>query len=98
MLWEVDIYAASGQPDLAAERIRASAADLGLTANLAVRSASGFLVEGPLDEAAANRIARDLLADRIVERTVVARVGDERLAAPPGAEKQLVHVLMKPGV
>jgi phosphoribosylformylglycinamidine synthase subunit PurSL len=98
MLWEVDIYAAEGQPDLAATRIRSDAADLGLAANLAVRSANGFLVEGPLDEAAARRIANELLADRVVERTVVARVGDARLSAAPGTETQLVHVLMKPGV
>lgn len=98
MLWEVDIYAAEGQPDLAAARIRSDAADLGLAANLAVRSANGFLVEGPLDAAAAVRIANELLADRVVERTVVAQVGDERLSTPPGAEKRLVQVLMKPGV
>jgi phosphoribosylformylglycinamidine synthase len=98
MLWQVDIYAAAGQSDLAAARIRADAADLGLAANLAVRSASGFLVEGPLDEAAARKIADELLADRVVERTIVAPVGDPRLAKPPGAEQQLVHVLMKPGV
>lgn len=98
MLWEVDIYAANGQGDLAASRIRTDAADLGLAANLAVRSANGFLVEGPLDEAAAQKIADELLADRVVERTVVAPVGDQRLATPPGGEKRLVHVLMKPGV
>jgi phosphoribosylformylglycinamidine synthase II len=98
MLWEVDIYAAEGQPDLAATRIRSDAADLGLAANLAVRSANGFLVEGPLDEAAAKKIANELLADRVVERTVIARVGDAQLSAAPGTETQLVHVLMKPGV
>lgn len=98
MLWEVDIYPAEGQADLAARRVRTDAADLQLATNLAVRSASGFLVEGPLDEAAARKIADELLADRVVERTVVAPVGDERLARPPGGEKQLVHVLMKPGV
>ncbi|MEX0641555.1 MAG: AIR synthase-related protein, partial [Pirellulales bacterium] len=61
-------------------------------------AASGYLVQGPLDAAQVQRLARELLADRIVERTVLAPVGDERLLAPPAGRTQLVHVLPKPGV
>ncbi|HWC89833.1 MAG TPA: hypothetical protein VG433_09265, partial [Pirellulales bacterium] len=64
MLWEVDIYAAHGSPDLAAERVAAEAADLGLP-SVQVQAARGFLIEGPLDEAAVGRIASQLLVDPV---------------------------------
>ena len=80
MLWEVDIYAAEGQPDLAARDVAAAAAELhsGRT-TLAVTSARGYLIQGDLDRGQVERIADELLADRVVERTVVAPVGDPLL-------------------
>ena len=41
MLWQVDIYPAEGQPDLAGRRLAADAADLGLADNLRVTAAHG---------------------------------------------------------
>jgi phosphoribosylformylglycinamidine synthase len=103
MLWEVDIYPAHGRPDLAGQRVVTEAADLGLAENLGVTAGWGYLIQGALDEAQIERIAGELLADRIVERTVIAPVGDPRLAAPPVAAAppnvpQVIHVLPKPGV
>ncbi len=51
MLWEVDIYPNEGQPNLAARRVAADAADLGLAADLAVTAAYGYLIQGDLDPA-----------------------------------------------
>ncbi len=45
MLWEVDIYPASGQPDLAAEAMAAEAHDLGLE-SLQLKAGRGYLIEG----------------------------------------------------
>jgi phosphoribosylformylglycinamidine synthase len=98
MLWEVDIYPAEGEPDLAARRVAHDAADLGIAANLPVAAARGFLIQGRLSRDQAERLARQLLADDVVERTVVAPVGDPRLAAPPNGLGRLVHVFPKPGV
>ncbi|MHC4176617.1 MAG: phosphoribosylformylglycinamidine synthase subunit PurL [Planctomycetota bacterium] len=105
MLWEVDIYPAEGQVDLMARDVAAQAADLGLAEDLAVRSARGYLIQGALDRREVDRIAHRLLADRVVERTVVAPVGDETLSRadrslPSGARgrERLIHVLPKPGV
>jgi phosphoribosylformylglycinamidine synthase len=107
-LWEVDIYPAEGLPDVRGGTVAADAADLGLAAGVRVASASGFLIEGQLSEQQVGRLARELLADAIVERTVLGRVGEPQLAASPfgapsaGAssfgDAQLVHVLLKPGV
>ncbi len=98
MLWEVDIYPAEGQPDLVAGQVARESADLGLAGDLAVTSARGYLIQAALDRRQVERIARELLADRVVEKTVVAAVGDEALSTPPEQDRRLVHVLPKPGV
>jgi phosphoribosylformylglycinamidine synthase len=88
MLWEVDIYPAEGQVDLMAREVAAQAADLGLVGDLWVRSARGYLIQGALNHEQVARIAHQLLADRVVERTVVAPVGDEALSEERGARGQ----------
>ncbi len=98
MLWEVDIYPAKGQPDLGAEQVAASAAHLGVAEGLTVASARGYLIQGDLTQAQVARLADELLADSVVERTVVASVGDAALSQSPNGQKRLVHVLPKPGV
>jgi phosphoribosylformylglycinamidine synthase len=79
MLWEVDIYPREGQPDLIARDVAASAADLGLARELNVTAARAYLLQGPLEAAQVRRISDELLADAVVERTVIAPVGDAAL-------------------
>ena len=105
MLWEIDIYPAQGQSDRTGSAAAAAAAELGLADGLRIVAAHGYLIEGPLDEQQATRIACELLADSIAERPVVAAMGQARLVDPSaagldaaGASWQLVHVLPKPGV
>jgi phosphoribosylformylglycinamidine synthase len=98
MLWEVDIYPADGQPDLLARRVCGEAADLGLVRNLAITAASGYLVQGPIEPDQITRIARELLSDTVVERTVVGPVGNAALEQLPAGRQRLIHVLPKPGV
>ncbi|MCA9122005.1 MAG: phosphoribosylformylglycinamidine synthase subunit PurL [Planctomycetaceae bacterium] len=97
-LWEIDIYPAEGQPDRLGNAVSVDAADLGLAKDLVVSAARGFLVQGELDETQAKQLARELFADRVVERTVVALAGDESLTVPPNGKPQLLHVILKPGV
>ncbi|MCA9185524.1 MAG: phosphoribosylformylglycinamidine synthase subunit PurS, partial [Planctomycetales bacterium] len=102
-LWEIDIHPANGVADRRGARLSAEAADLGVAEGLAIRAARGYLLEGPLDAEQVQTAAEELLADRIVERTVIAPVGDSTLSGVglPGvdcAATRLVHVLPKPGV
>ncbi len=97
-LWEVDIYPAPGHPDVAASAIVAGAAALGMAREMTVRTARGYLLEGDLGRAEVERLARELLADSLVERTVIGRIGAESLREAPEGCTQLVHVLPKPGV
>jgi len=113
MLWEVDIYPAEGQPDLLARDVTQKAAALGLAGDFGVTAARGYLIEGELTREEVERLAAELLANAVVERTVVAAVGEPALAQapirkgvrPPGhkgsdpfSDRRLVHVLPKPGV
>ncbi|MGO8690870.1 MAG: phosphoribosylformylglycinamidine synthase subunit PurL [Thermoguttaceae bacterium] len=75
MLWEVDIHPAEGRPDVLGRQAAASAAELGLGGNLRVAGAAGYLIQGALDRGQVERIARELLADAVVERTVIEPVG-----------------------
>ncbi len=96
MLWEVDIYPLLGGP---AAAIADEAAELHLASDLDVTVARGYLIQGSkLDRADVDRLARELLADTVVERAVVAPVGDAALNKPPPGKPRLVHVLPKPGV
>jgi len=123
MLWEVDIYAAEGQPDIGASDVAATAVELHLVncgagvspagaggtaapqaagtaapQGLAVTSVRGYLIEGDFDRAQVTRIADELLTDRVVERTVAARVGDPALNQLPEGRTHWIHVMPKPGV
>jgi phosphoribosylformylglycinamidine synthase len=98
MLWEVDIHPAQGQPNRAALSVRSDAADLHLAGDLDVVAAYGYLIETVASAEDVRRAAAELLADRVVETTVVAKVGEPVLSAPHGSNATLVHVLPKPGV
>src|SRR3954453_4716262 len=80
MLWEIDIHPAEGQPDRAGERVASAARELGIADGLRVAAARGYLVQGEsLQRADVERLAGELLADHVVERAVVARVGEPAL-------------------
>jgi phosphoribosylformylglycinamidine synthase len=97
-LWEVDIYPAPGQPDLAAEQIAGDAADMGLADQLQLRTARGYLVDGSLDRAEIEQISQRLLSDSVVETTIIDEVGQSSLGESPIDGGQLVYVLPKAGV
>ena len=102
MLWEIDIHPAEGQRDRAAERLADAARELGLATGLKAATAHGYLVQGEsLDKPAIERLARELLADSVVERAAIAPVGvagtGDSAHAHDG-EQSLVTVLLKPGV
>jgi phosphoribosylformylglycinamidine synthase len=105
-LWEIDIHPATGEVDRVALRVAAAARELGLADELSVATARGFLVQGArLDRAQVERLARELIADLVVESPVFGPSGDAALMAPPrrfsSANTESIHcvtVLLKPGV
>ncbi len=98
MLWEVDIYPGEGRANPAAEEITNEAADLGLAEDLTVVAGRGFLLQGDLEREEVERISAELLADGIVEQTVIGRAGDANLQQPPHVCERMIYVLPKPGV
>lgn len=97
-LWEIDIYPAEGHVDRAGEEITSDAIDLGLAPSIKVAAVHGYLLEGSIDADEASLLANKLLADSIVEKTVVAPVGAPLLNEAPVDGAILVHVINKPGV
>src|SRR4051812_2062087 len=95
-LWEIDLHPAAGEPDLLAAAVLSEAADLAL-GSFQVRAARGFLVQGEIDHSQIEQLARELLADLVVENPAIGKPG-EPLAGATGNKFQLVHVLPKPGV
>jgi phosphoribosylformylglycinamidine synthase len=86
MLWEVDIHPAEGRPDVLGRQAAASAAALGLGGQLRVAGAAGYLIQGPLERGQVERIARELLADAVIERTVIQPVAGATAGLPSSAE------------
>ena len=102
-LWEIDIHPAGGEVDRAALRVAAAARELGLAKDLHVATARGFLVQGAkLDRAQVERLARELIADLVVETPVIGESDAAPLIAPPerlaSGDARCVTVLLKPGV
>ncbi|MBR4753286.1 MAG: phosphoribosylformylglycinamidine synthase subunit PurL [Thermoguttaceae bacterium] len=99
MLWEVDIFAAPGLPDVAVGEASADAADLGFSSSLTIGTARGYLIQGDLTREQIDLLVNKLLADSVVERATVGQVGDARLdESLTGAKGKIVYVLPKPGV
>lgn len=98
MLWEIDIYPNPDQPDSVGTALTHEAAELGLGNGVSVAAARGFLIQCDLSAEQVRRLAHELLTDLVVERPVIARVGDAGLVQSPGDYDTLVHVLPKPGV
>ena len=97
-LWQIDIYPAENEVDRDAQRTAEEIGELGISSDVTVVFARGFLVQGDFAHADAVRLAESLLSDSVTERTVVAIAGQEILNEPPNADDQLVNVLPKPGV
>lgn len=98
MLWEVDIYPAQGQPDVVSQQIRQDAQDLGIARDWEIVSCHGYLIEGRLAAEQIQKVAAELLADPVVEWSVVGAVGEKQLVTPPRPAMAVIYVLPKPGV
>ncbi len=97
MLWEVDIFAAPDQPDVIGKDTAADAKDLGLSEDLQLEFARGYLIEGNLTQEQIETATTRLLADMVVERPVImqVRAGADTSCSRSG---KVVYVLPKPGV
>ncbi len=97
-LWQIDIWPEAGQPDRIANELLEDAADLRMPDQLRISTARGFLIEGDLDRDQAEKIARNLLVEPVVERFQLARVGEEAINQPAADQPNMIYVLPLPGV
>ena len=97
-LWEIDIYPREGFANRLATTVTTAAADLGIAGDVDVDAAHCYLLQGDLSRAQVEKLAESLLADGVVERTILGQVGEEVLQQSPNGKSTLIHVLPKPGV
>ena len=98
MLWEVDVFLTDAGSDHAARAVVTGAAVLGIPGCTHARTAAGWLIEGDLSRADAERLATRLLADPVTESFTIAEVGDPKLLAGPADLPLALHVLPRAGV
>src|SRR5690606_33016806 len=104
MLWEVDVLPRREELDRQAARVKQGGVELGIDGDFSVATARVFLLDGSqLGPKDVSRLENDLLADRVVERSVAAPVGKRHLTDPAewrqgDGDPKLLHVLPKPGV
>ena len=95
MIWRVDVPTREGQVDVAGRTALAALREQGLAEVRDVRAAQVYLVEGDLDRAAAERIARDLFHDPVVQ---TCSLGPAAQPPPVPAGAHAVLVFKRPGV
>lgn len=82
-LWEIDILPAPGESDVAGVNLASEARDLGLSPQLSIAAAHGFLLQGKLSQEQVHHAASQLLSDAVTESTTIATVGHRNY--PPRA-------------
>ena len=96
MIWEIEVRSKPPARDGHGEDVLKQVRDLGLRSVEGVESSRLFYLDMGPDAAAVERIARDLLADPVVERYQIRDGGAD---APPEADpRPVVVVRRKPGV
>lgn len=90
-MFQIELPAAPGTVNRMADQVRTEAEGLGLAVDFSVRASRGFLIGGLAEQSQAERIARELLAEPIVQVPVVRDPGeDSRL---PGFDPPLFAML-----
>jgi len=93
MRWQVEVAEKEGYADALGNSVAADIRDLGITGVKEVRTARIFVLEGNLQEDAAQRIAGELLSDPVTEDHAI----NESLLKE-GNGTSVVRVMRKPGV
>ncbi len=97
-LWEIELQPLPGHPDRLAENVLQSLTDLGFSSSGRARAAKSYLVAGSMEKKDAERIARELLCDQVVQQFAVDKVSSESVLQSTAVEEAFYQVLYKPGV
>jgi phosphoribosylformylglycinamidine synthase len=95
MIWRVDVANRTSFPDASSREAGAALREAGLEGEVEIRAGLIYLLEGELDRPAAERVARELLHDPVVQEYTL-RPGAEPPVPPAGT--RAVLVFRRPGV
>ncbi|HLY09573.1 MAG TPA: AIR synthase related protein, partial [Planctomycetota bacterium] len=95
MIWRVDVTTKEGLVDPTSRGAQAGLLEYGVPGIRALRAYQVYLLDGDLDRAAADRVARELLHDPVAQDFLLVEGG-----APPSAPSgsQTILVFKRPGV
>jgi phosphoribosylformylglycinamidine synthase len=93
--WRVEVFRRDRQADSEGARALALLGEFGIASITQVRFGRGYLLSPALSRAQAERLARELLADPVLDQVSLWAPG-ELPATPPGAHRVLV--MRRPGV
>ncbi len=93
--WRIEVFRRAREADSEGARALALLAEFGLSSITEVRFGRGYLLSPSLPRAQAERVARELLADPVLDETRVGAPG-EQPAGTKGAHRVLV--MRRPGV
>jgi phosphoribosylformylglycinamidine synthase len=95
MIWRVDVATKEGLVDPTSRGAQAGLQEFGLSGISRVRAYQVYLLDGELERAAAERIARELLHDPVAQ---VYHLGEGTQPPPAPAGAQTILVFKRPGV
>jgi len=95
MIWRVDVATKEGLVDPTSRGAQAGLAEFGISGIQTVRAYQVYLLDGDVDRAAAERVARELLHDPVAQDYLLVEGGSPP-AAPAGS--QTILVFKRPGV
>ena len=98
MLWEVEVHSKSPLLDHAAKLLVSGARQLGIGGCARAATAVGWLIEGSLERADVERLATEVLCDRVTETVRFDHVGGDTLNRGPQGLGTVLNVLPRPGV
>jgi len=96
MVWQIEVASKPDIKDARGEGVLADIHALGISGVESVRSARLFLIDTAAPKADVERVARELLADPVVETFAITKSG--KSPAPPPEGSAVVVVSRKPGV
>ena len=96
-LWQIDIFPTDQHVNRIAEEASADALGIGIDSAIQIDGHHGFLIQADISIDDAEKIAKDLLVEPVVESHRVASVGDAKMNSSE-TNQSLVYVLPKPGV
>ncbi len=98
MLWRIEVKNKSSVKDPVGEAIKRDISDLGINSVKDVKMVQVYIIEGKLSRARVKKIADELLADLIIQKSRCGLLEDKKFASLPKKDRHIIEIAYNPGV